>query len=50
MDTQAALRELLDLIRDANPERIEPEEGLSRADIESAIKTRPIPETLIDLY
>jgi hypothetical protein len=50
MDTQAALRELLNLIRDANPERIEPEEGLSSADIESAIKTRPIPETLIDLY
>jgi hypothetical protein len=50
MEIRTALLELLELIRTANSERIDPDVGLFRAEIESAIKISPIPEALIELY
>ena len=51
MNTQEICERLLAVIQEKRPDELHYlGKGLSREEIESKIKTRPIPETLIDLY
>lgn len=51
MSTKEIFERLLEIVREKKPDQFEYlGKGLSRAEIESKIKTHPIPEALIDIY